>query len=120
MAFVIPVALAGLSYLVGGKPRITTHSIQSGQLGYQPRSSTKSTIPTSHIKQAPAYSLPTLTFVEADNKRIAEQLILVEAAADAYEERNSKRQASDPEVQKLLKIVTDFIKSRGLVVYGGT
>lgn len=122
MAFLIPAALAGLSFLVDGKSNQTSQvssygTIQKVRKGRIPVSST---IPASHIKNAPAYTIPSATFLEADNQRIANQLVLVEETADAFEKRNAIRQANDPEVKKLLKIVTDFIKQKGLVVYGGT
>ncbi len=122
MAFLIPAALAGLSFLVDGK------SIQQSQFSSygtiqkvrRGRIPVSSTIPASHIKNAPAYTIPSASFLEADNQRIADQLVLVDENSDAFEKRNAIRQANDPEVKKLLKIVTDFIKRKGLVVYGGT
>jgi hypothetical protein len=122
MAFLVPLSLAGLSYLIDGKSRSkVTYQPSGAKLGgSKGRPPISSNITAAHIKQAPAYTLPSLGFLEADDQRIADQLVLVEASAEAYEERNAQKQASDPEVKKLLKIVTDFIKDRGLVVYGGT
>lgn len=72
------------------------------------------------ITQAPSYRLPSERALERDNARIEREIGLVEAAAESRNDYNAERQAQDPEIVKLLDIVRDFIRDKGLPVYGGS
>ena len=133
MAFLIPLALAGVGYLVAKDEGAT--------LSYQPslsskRSSYRSTkralkvgeepqMPVAaeldlQIDRAPLYRIPSEAFLETDNTRIAEGLTKVEDSAKARNDYNKGIEASDPIIKQLLDIVRDFIKEKKLVIYGGT
>jgi len=121
MAFLISAALVGLAAL-------TDKGVSQEQFEYRPQEEVPKrrkpmlevTAPKLQIEQGPLYDIPAPDFVTADNERIARQLIEVEATSKLFNDRNKAQEAQDPEIKKLLGIVTDFIRDKKLIIYGGS
>ena len=48
------------------------------------------------------------------------ELLILRTAVDLAEEQQGKKSANSSEVQKIISIVEQFLKSKGLICYGGT
>lgn len=131
MAFVIPLALAGLAFVADRGVKIGQSTIvpsvprsnlddQYQQQRTGGRKQINVSQPKLQIQNGPLYTIPGANFIEEDDARIARQLEQVEATSELFEDRNAARQAQDPQIEKLLNIVRSFIKDKQLVIYGGT